>query len=212
VFKLTIVLSRGPRYAGIHEAICMKTVQLVTSRLVLRSVEDADIGAVHALRSNQSVLKHIGPVMSEDEVRELMQQRRETWAGEDGQELSLLAETREGREFVGECVLRSLSASARQAEVGCALMPGYQGRGVGTEATLGVMCYAFEELGLHRVFAISDVANEAARLVLEKVGMTHEGVMRHNAFRDGEWCDERLSSMLEPEWRRLRPSFARYLG
>jgi [ribosomal protein S5]-alanine N-acetyltransferase len=68
-----------------------------------------------------------------------------------------------------------------------------------------VVGWGFAELGLHRVFGTCDPRNVASARVLRKLGMTHEGHMRHTALiRDG-WRDSDLYALLEHEWR-ARPS------
>jgi RimJ/RimL family protein N-acetyltransferase len=52
------------------------------------------------------------------------------------------------------------------------------GQGYATEAVRAVVDLAFEMLGSHRLWATCAVGNAAARHVLEKAGLRHEGVLR----------------------------------
>ena len=58
-------------------------------------------------------------------------------------------------------------------------------------------------LNLHRVMATCDPRNLASAAVLQKVGMTFEGQLRHTMqIRDG-WRDSSVFSVLANEWPAL---------
>ena len=52
--------------------------------------------------------------------------------------------------------------------------------------------YAFDQLGMHRVFAVPFGRNPASTRVLEKAGYVREGIMRRSAIKDGELIDQIL--------------------
>ena len=64
-----------------------------------------------------------------------------------------------------------------------------------------VMRIAFRELGAHRLFLDVFEDNARARHLYESLGFQYEGVMREAAQRDGHWCNLRLMSVLESEYR-----------
>ena len=78
------------------------------------------------------------------------------------------------------------------AELGYFLGRRYWGRGVMTDAVRAVTRYAFEELRLHRVFAVPYAHNAASARVLEKAGYTLEGRMRRSVVKDGVVLDQWL--------------------
>jgi RimJ/RimL family protein N-acetyltransferase len=59
-----------------------------------------------------------------------------------------------------------------QAEVGYRLLPRWWGQGLAREGTEELIRYAFEDLGLSRVFAETMAVNTRSRGVMEAVGMT----------------------------------------
>jgi RimJ/RimL family protein N-acetyltransferase len=93
-----------------------------------------------------------------------------------------------------------------QGEIGYALGIDYRGRGYATEAAEGLMEYAFSSLGLHRIQATTSADNPDSYKVMERLGMRREGHLREATVRDGQWVDELIYAILEPEWR------ARYKG
>ncbi|WNG44540.1 GNAT family N-acetyltransferase [Archangium minus] len=189
----------------------MVRVRIETRRLVLRTLEDSDVESVLAHRADPDVCRYTGPPMTREEVVRHIAERQRSWhGGGNGDVLGLACELKESGRVVGEGVLRGFSVPAKQAEVGLGLQPQHQARELGTEALVALLRYGFEQLGLHRIYAFCDVDNEASRRLTARLGMRHEGTLRENAFRHGQWRDELLISMLDREWESARPSFERF--
>ena len=60
-------------------------------------------------------------------------------------------------------------------------------QGYCTEAARAVLAHAFEELGLHRVFAHCFSRNPSSGRVLEKIGMVHEGRLKEHILKWGKF-------------------------
>lgn len=75
------------------------------------------------------------------------------------------------------------------AEVGYWLSSQYWGRGITTSALERICRYAFEQLGLIRLFATPLAWNPASFRVLEKAGFRKEGVMQSAAIKDDKVVD-----------------------
>lgn len=89
----------------------------------------------------------------------------------------------------------------RSAELGYSVARDRWGMGICTEAARAVIDAAFSTHGdLNRVHARADVANLGSQRVMEKVGMTMEGVLRLNRVERGEAFDEAWFSILRREW------------
>ncbi|MER7751488.1 GNAT family protein [Kitasatospora sp. NPDC097643] len=73
--------------------------------------------------------------------------------------------------------------------------------GLNTESKLMLLTYAFEELGMGRVFWKTDALNERSRNAILRLGAQFEGVHRREKRRDnGVWRDTAYFSMLAEEW------------
>jgi RimJ/RimL family protein N-acetyltransferase len=188
----------------------MVPFQIRTRRLVQRPLRDSDLDDVFAYRSHPRVFRHLGPTMSRSEVLEHIRAQQAGWSGRDGDALRLGVELTEEGKVIGESVLRLLSASAHQAELGCALHPQYQRLELALELCAGLLRHCFEELGMHRVCAICDVDNQAALRLMRRLGMQYEGTLREHAFRNREWRDEHVLSLLDREWPALRVQVAQF--
>lgn len=106
-------------------------------------------------------------------------------------------------QLVGEVVLYDVDDRARSCTFRTLIGQEGRGRGVGTEATRLLLRYAFEQLGMHRVELQVYAFNDRARHVYEKVGFVVEGVRREAHWRDGEWLDEVVMSVLVSDWTAL---------
>ncbi len=71
------------------------------------------------------------------------------------------------------------------AELGYWIGVAFWNRGYATEAGRAVLSHAFGPLGLRRVHAYHFVRNPASGRVLEKLGMTREGVFRKHVMKWG---------------------------
>lgn len=66
------------------------------------------------------------------------------------------------------------------AEVGVILRAAAQGQGLAGEALCFIATYAFESLGVFRLWADVDPDNAASLALFERNGFIREGVLRHN--------------------------------
>jgi RimJ/RimL family protein N-acetyltransferase len=89
----------------------------------------------------------------------------------------------------------------RLAEVGYSVARVHWNRGYVTEAAAAVIDAAFTtHPDLNRVRAHADLQNTASQRVMEKVGMTKEGVLRQNRVERGEAIDQAWFGILRGEW------------
>ena len=78
------------------------------------------------------------------------------------------------------------------AEIGYWIGRDFWGRGIMVDAVRATTRYAFDVLGLRRVFAVPFVTSTRSNRVLEKAGYVKEGVMRQSAVKDGRILDQIL--------------------
>ncbi|MQS11728.1 GNAT family N-acetyltransferase [Streptomyces kaniharaensis] len=85
--------------------------------------------------------------------------------------------------------------------IGAQLLPQARGRGIGTEGQRLLVDYLFAHTPVMRLEADTEVTNYAEQRALEKCGFIREGVQRAKTFRDGEWRDVVLYSLLRTDVR-----------
>lgn len=76
-------------------------------------------------------------------------------------------------------------------------------KGIGTDALLTSMKYAFDEMNLHRLETTQIDYNKASLGLYEKCGWKREGVLRKAVYRNGSYHDVIMTSILEDEYREL---------
>jgi RimJ/RimL family protein N-acetyltransferase len=82
-----------------------------------------------------------------------------------------------GGELIGMVGLR---IRGFKADLGYVLGRPWWGRGYATEAVRPIVDWALSQPSVYRVWAMCDVDNLASARVLEKVGMSREGIMRRS--------------------------------
>jgi RimJ/RimL family protein N-acetyltransferase len=104
----------------------------------------------------------------------------------------------------GICGLHQINLIARHAEF--RILVGEKdawGRGVGGEALLLLMAYAFRFLGLNKVWLGVNKENTRAHRSYAKVGFREEGILRNEVWRDGRYYDVIRMSMLKSEFEQV---------
>jgi RimJ/RimL family protein N-acetyltransferase len=173
---------------------------LLTARLALRPLQEADAAALFDVFSDPRVMRYWSspPWTDVARARELIATDREALHG--GEYVRLGLQTRETGELVGTCTLFNFNAQCRRAEMGYALRGAWWGRGYMHEALLALLGFGFGELGLHRVEADVDPRNLASVKSLERLGFRKEGHLRERWIVNGEVSDSGLYGLLEHEW------------
>lgn len=86
-------------------------------------------------------------------------------------------------------------------ELGYCIFPQYRGLGYATEAAQVILQYAFNDWHAHKVLAMCNAYNTPSFRVLEKLGMTREGIFREELPWQGIWADQYFYSILEDEYQ-----------
>jgi ribosomal-protein-alanine N-acetyltransferase len=90
-----------------------------------------------------------------------------------------------------------------KAEIHYALSMDYAGRGLMTEAVAAVLQFGFERMGLNRIQANCMLENTGSERVMQKAGMSFEGIMREGVFAKGRYQDLKTYAILKKEWEKL---------
>ena len=72
-------------------------------------------------------------------------------------------------------------AELENVDIGYAFLPRFWLKGYAVEAAAAVKAYARDVLGLKRLVAITDPANQGSIRVLEKIGLKYEKMVRLSA-------------------------------
>lgn len=107
---------------------------------------------------------------------------------------------KENGKLIGTCGFVTWNKQHHWAEIGYVLSQDYWNRGIMTEAARTIIRHGFEKMDLNRIEAQHMVVNIASGRVMQKIGMTFEGVIREKFFAKGNYRDLKLYSILKREY------------
>jgi [ribosomal protein S5]-alanine N-acetyltransferase len=175
---------------------------LTTNRLLLRQIVPGDAESLFAIRCDDETMKFLGqePYESLDETKDVIRQMEERYARKEALRwcITLQGEDR----LIGSCSFFHFDEGFDRAETGYELNRAFRGKGNMTEALSAILTFGFNELGLHRVEAVIDIANERSKNLLLKLGFTYEGNLRQRFPFRGHFEDEHYFGLLHDEWQR----------
>lgn len=180
----------------------MDVLVLETDRLVLRELAEDDFEAVHAYGADPEVVEYVpwGP-NTEQDTHDFLARTIESAAADPRLEWVLGVVPKESGRLIGAVGLHIKPLDQGKAMLGYAYAREAWGRGYATEAARAMLRLGFDVLDLRRIYATCDPDNAASAGVLRKVGMIHEGVLRHDMNIRGRVRDSLLWAILVDEWR-----------
>ena len=188
--------------AGRTDAKTMKDFPtLMTRRLVLRGCTQADVPDIQRLAGDRAIADTTLRVPHPYEL--WMAERWVATCRENldaGTGMNLAIALRSGDSYIGGIGL-TLDLTADSAEMGYWIGKPYWNQGYGTEAAGAIIQYAFEELGLNRVFAAHYKRNPASGRIMQKIGMTYKGSLRQHVKKWGQYEDMEYYGILKSEFQ-----------
>jgi len=175
--------------------------QLETNRLILRKLTPHDASDVFAYASDPEVTKYLlwsTHRTISDSLAFISAALARYETGAPAPWGIVLKD--EGR-LVGTCDYISCHHTHRRAEIGYALARPCWGRGIMTEAVRKILDYGFRVKDFHRIQAMCDLPNIGSARVMEKAGMTYEGILRDYMVHHGTSRSVKLYSILRNEWQ-----------
>ena len=119
---------------------------------------------------------------------------------ETGKVIQMIICELDGDVPVGSVYIRDIDGRHRKGEYGIFIGEEHaRGRGLGSAAARLMLKYAFEELGLHRVFLRVFADNGQAMGSYEKAGFVREAYLREDVCIDGVYRDIVLMGILNPD-------------
>jgi len=150
----------------------------ITDRLRLRPPALSDAESIHnAYATDPEATRYLiwRPHKNIEETNAFLRRCVEGWS--TGSEFPWAITLKEGGELIGMVGLR---VHEFKADLGYVLARKFWGNGFATEAVTPILRWALAQPQIYRVWAMCDVDNFASARVLEKVGMTREGIMRRS--------------------------------
>jgi RimJ/RimL family protein N-acetyltransferase len=173
---------------------------LATARLVLRSLRYDDVSDIFAYARDPEVARHTlwEPHRSERDSEAFF----DFVAHQQGTDRMFVwgITLKPNDHIIGTIGLANYVPAHARAELGFAIGRQYWNQGLTTEAVAAVLKFGFDELELNRIEAYCKVVNLASARVLEKSGMSLEGVLRQRDRIKGKFEDLSLYAILKQDY------------
>jgi RimJ/RimL family protein N-acetyltransferase len=169
-------------------------------RIVLTALDKANMDTVRGWLNSPEVNRHLLtghiPVTVEEEVS--FYERMAASSTDHVLEIHLAEDMR----LIGHVGLHGVDMVHRTGELGIFIGEvSLHGQGLGRDAIVTMLGFAFDTLGLHRVLIRARGDNERGLHLYRAVGFTECGVDREAVFGEGRFFDEVRLDMLEAEYR-----------
>jgi RimJ/RimL family protein N-acetyltransferase len=151
-------------------------LQLETPRLTLRRWQEAHRARFAEMNADPVVMHYFEAPMTREQSDEAIDRYLAAF-DRDGFSF-FAAHLRDTGAFAGTIglqIMRDAVPNLPQpaVEIGWRLTQSAQGKGLATEGARAIVDFAFNQLGLKEVVAITALPNQPSRRVMEKLGMTH---------------------------------------
>ncbi|HUK60747.1 MAG TPA: GNAT family protein [Stellaceae bacterium] len=170
----------------------------------LRAIERADLAPLLAWRNRPDFRRNFR------EFRELSMAQQERWYEErvlndPATRMFAIVERASGR-LLGACGLCYIDWVNRSADFSIYIGDGgaYIDDRFAPDAADALLGYAFEELGLHRVWCEIYDFDRAKQSLLPRLGFMIDGRHRETHWAEGAWHDSLFYGILERDWNAAR--------
>jgi ribosomal-protein-alanine N-acetyltransferase len=171
--------------------------------IVLRELQKLDAMDLLNYLTHEEVHRFIN---EEDTPRNLREAEGEVhyWSGlfKHRRSIYWAIARKDTNQVIGTCGYNIWSRTHDRAEISYDLAYEYWGQGLMTSILRLIVKYGFEQMKLKRIQATVVLENKGSIRVLQKLGFKDEGILRkYNCLR-GKYCDSRMMSILDEDYRR----------
>ena len=180
-----------------------------SSRLVLRALEKHDLEFLHTLHNSFQNMSYFfeEPFETLRELEELFEKHLH-----NPSERRFVVELRNEPTRVGVLSLVEIDDINRNAEVDIIVSEHFRGKGLGKEAFLLAVKYAFDVLNLYKLYLEVLPTNSFGRRIYEHFGFREESLLREHYFVDGKYVDAVRMCLFEKDWHPTKRAFYREFG
>ena len=168
--------------------------------IILRKLTKADASDMYAYASDPQVTKYLlwQPHESFAYTKRYLDEVMRQYKAHNFFDFAIVS--KEDGRMIGTCGFTRLDAINHLAEIGYVLSSQYWHRGIATEAVAMILRFAFCNLGVHRVEARYMSGNVFSRAVMEKNGMSYEGMEREAIYVKGVYQDVGKCAILRSDY------------
>ena len=183
----------------------LSQMELNTDRLIIREVTWDDLDDIFILESSPEVdeFNTLGIPDDKNVTREHLRPFIRDQKAKVRKKYCWTIRFQATGKFIGLAGMTLTADRFKMGEIWYNLMPSHWGNGYATEVAKRLIRYGFEDLNLHRIEAGVATENKRSIKVLEKAGMSIEGIRRKILPIRGDWVDNYHYAILEDDpWDR----------
>jgi len=204
ILKLSIESVSGKQSSNWNKVHEPKIENITTERLVLKELSWSDIEDIHNLHSIPEVdeFNTLGIPTNIEDTRKLIAPAIKAQTEQKRNNYQWKIINKKNNDFLGMAGIFLSNDKYKIGEIYFKFKPCYWGKGFATETARCVINFGFDKLNLHKIEAGVAVGNQNSVKVLNKVGMTYEGLRRKILPIRGKWVDNFHYSIVEDDERK----------
>lgn len=174
-----------------------------TDRLYIEEITWDDAESVHAIHSIPEVdeFNTLGLPKDLEETKNLIKSAIEDQTNKTRTQFAWIVRLKESKTIIGLGGMFLTADKFNMGEIYYKLIPEHWGNGYATEIARALVNFGFNQCNLHRIEAGAAVENINSLKVLEKTGMTKEGIRRKILPIRGQWVDGYQYAIIEDDER-----------
>ncbi|MBQ7886976.1 MAG: GNAT family N-acetyltransferase [Clostridia bacterium] len=173
---------------------------LETKRLILRRITMRDAKDIFAYSRDAEVARHVLWSAQKDvsEAKDYCRFMMKRYRCDEPSSWGIIE--KRTNQLVGTIGYMDHNEDNATVEVGYSLARWLWNGGCMTEALSRVIAYTFEAMDINRIEAQHELENPSSGRVMEKCGMTKEGVLRQRLYNKGRYVDVALYAILREDY------------
>jgi [ribosomal protein S5]-alanine N-acetyltransferase len=183
-----------------------------TERLILRKIKIDDVEDMFVYGSDPEVSRYVtwNQHQSISDTQEFVEFILAQY--DSGRLAPWGIEWKETGKLIGTIDFVSWNTNHHFAEIGYVISRDYWGKGITTEAAKELIKFGFTNMGLERIQAKCFVENIGSERVMEKAGMSFEGILRKSMLIKGKHRDLKMYSILKEEFESINAGDCKTTG
>ena len=175
---------------------------LETKRLMLKPVEETDLKDLLELQWDKDVVRYM-------KFTPISLDNQKDWfrsLGKNNLAFTINLKLQSDTSLIGLATLNNIDHVNKRASWGMKLKTNLQGKGIGFEASLILLHYAFYYLNISKIHADYLEENISSQKLTEKIGLRKEGLLINHIFQRGELRNLVLVGILKDEFYKKNES------
>jgi len=166
---------------------------LETDRLKIRLMEEKDLELVRRLHNEFETLLYLSDPFHVSQEEQIVWFKK---LSSNRHSRRYIIELKPSNLICGIIRLDRIDLINKSSEIGADIASSHRRLGIAFEAYTVFINYLFLTLGLNRLSLVTLSTNEPARTLYKKLGFQEEGIQRQAIFRNGEYQDLIMMSLI----------------